>query len=240
MLRRLLIGSSLALLLGLPVGAQEDYGRPGFYLGIAGATAVFTKLDDQLGTTREHCFPTDQPCPPQIEEDVPIEASVSLGVNARAGYRFHPRVAAEAHLEYLSGSEIFAPTFRWRTEFVELTALTLTADVKAYLMTGMIQPFALIGGGWMRTWGEDTRIDPDVEFKSDRQGETNPNASIPIAREIDVDDDGFVGRFGGGLDIYLTQQVSIGAAASYVLPFGSWDTFDFNYISIDWGLQYRF
>ena len=247
MLRRLMIGSCLALLLGTSVEAQEDYARPGFYLGVAGATGVFTKLDDQLGYTREHCLPAQDltgtvlPCPDEIEENVPIEADASLGVHARAGYRFHPRFAAEAHLEYLTGSEIAADTFRWQTDVVKLSALTLTADFKAYLSTGMVQPFAIIGAGWMKTYGKDTRIDPQVEFGSDQGNPTNPNTKIPMAREIDVDDSGFVGRFGGGLDIYVTRHVSLGASASYVVPFGSWDTgFDYNYISIDWGIQYRF
>jgi len=253
MLRRLMIGSCLALLLGTSVEAQEDYARTGFYLGVSGATGIFTAFDDQLGVTREQCLPALEDldgdgefdvlnsCPPEIEEDVPINADASLGVNARAGYRFHPRLAAEAHLEYLTGSEIYAETFRWQTDFVKLSALTVTADLKAYLTTGMVQPFAIIGAGWMKTYGKDTRIDPQVEFGSDQGNPTNPNTKIPMAAEIDVDDSGFVGRFGGGLDIYVTRHVSLGASASYVLPFGSWDTgFDYNYISIDWGLQYRF
>ena len=254
MLRRLMIGSCLALLLGTSVEAQEDYARTGFYLGVSGATGLFTKLDDQLGNTREQCLPalvdTDPttpgfellvPCPAEIEEDVPIKADASLGVHARAGYRFHPRFAAEAHLEYLAGSEIAANTFRWQTDVVKLSALTVTADFKAYLTTGMVQPFAIIGAGWMKTYGEDTRINPAVEFGSDQGNPTNPNTKIPMAAEIDVDDSGFVGRFGGGLDIYVTRNVSLGASASYVVPFGSWDTgLDYNYISIDWGIQYRF
>jgi hypothetical protein len=245
-----MIGSWLALLLGTPVEAQEDYARQGFYLGVAGATGIFTKLDDQLGVTREQCLPAlDKsdpslpdfdvlhPCPDEVEEDVPIEADASLGVHARAGYRFHPRFAAEAHLEYLPGSEIHADTFRFQTDFVKLSALTVTADVKAYLLTGMVQPFAIIGAGWMKTYGKDTRIDPFTEF-----GQLEAGRFLPKAAKIDVDDSGFVGRFGGGLDFYVTQDVSLGASASYVLPFGgSWDTgFDYNYISIDWGIQYRF
>jgi hypothetical protein len=217
MLRRLMIGSWLALLLGTPVEAQEDYGRTGFYLGIAGSTGLYTKLDGQLGYAREQCLPaledTDadgefdvlNPCPPEIDENVGIDADASLGVHARAGYRFLPRLAAEAHLEYLAGSEI------------------------------------LVGFGWMKTYGEDRRINPQVEFGQDQGNPTNPNTKIPMAEEIDTDDSGFVGRFGGGIDIYVTRNISIGAGASYVLPFGSWDTaYDYNYVSLDWGLQYRF
>jgi len=254
MLRRLMIGSCLALLLGTSVEAQEDYARSGFYLSIAGSTGIFTELDDQLGYTREQCLPALEksdpalpyfdilrPCPPEIDENVSIEADTSLGVHARAGYRFLPRLAAEAHIEYLAGSEIIADTFRWQTDFVKMSVLTVTADLKGYLTTGMVQPYLMVGAGWMKTYGKDTRLDPQVEFGSDQGNPTNPNTRIPMVDEIHVDDSGFVGRFGGGFDIYVTRHVSIGAGASYVLPFGSWDTgFDYDYISIDWGLQYRF
>ena len=254
MLRRLMIGSCLALLLGTSVEAQEDYARSGFYLSVAGSTGIFTKLDDQLGYTREQCLPALEksdpslpyfdilrPCPPEIEEDVPITADTSLGVHARAGYRFLPRLAAEAHIEYLAGSEITGDTFRWQTDIVKLSVLTVTADLKGYLTTGMVQPYLMVGAGWMKTYGKDTRLDPQVEFGSDQGNPTNPNTRIPMADEIHVDDSGFVGRFGGGFDIYVTRHVSLGAGASYVLPFGSWDSgFDYDYISIDWGLQYRF
>lgn len=236
MLRRLLIGSCLALLLGTPVVAQEDFARPGFYVGVSGTTAVYTKLNDQLGSVPEQIFEI----PPSGQPQVPIKADPSLGVHARAGYRFMPRLAAEAHLEYASGSEIYAPTFRWQTDIVKLTALTVTGDLKGYITTGMVQPFALVGIGWMKTYGEDKRIDPAEAFGRDIGNPQNPDSAIPMAQELDVDDSGFVGRFGGGVDIYVSQHVSLGAAASYVLPFGSWDTFDYDYISIDWGLQYRF
>ena len=124
---------------------------------------------------------------------------------------------------------------------MKLSALTLTADLRAYLTTGMVQPFVILGAGWMKTYGEDTRINPLVEFGQDQGNPTNPNTKLPMADEIDVDDSGFVGRFGGGLDIYVTRNVSLGASASYVVPFGTWDSgFDYNYISLEWGFQYRF
>lgn len=242
MLRRMMMGLGSALLLSAPAAGQEDYGQTGFYIGVAGTTALFTKLDDQLGTVaaqfpvgdRKTMSPEELAALPQVG----IEASPSLGVNARAGYRFLPHFAGEAHLEYLSGSEIAAPTHRFQTDITRLTALTLTGDFKAYLLTGMIQPFALVGAGWMKTWGKDLTFNPADLCRGDVD---NPDCNLLPADPIDTNDNGFVARIGAGVDFFVTRKVSMGAAASYVIPFGSWSTgLDYDYISIDWGLQYHF
>jgi hypothetical protein len=102
----------------------------------------------------------------------------------------------------------------------------------------MIQPFALVGVGWMKTWGTDKRINPADICREDVD---NPDCSLEIPNPIDTFDSGGVARVGAGVDIFVTRRVSMGAAASYVIPFASWSTgFDYNYISIDWGFQYHF
>jgi opacity protein-like surface antigen len=158
------------------------------------------------------------------------------------GYRFMQRLAAEAHLEFLPRSDLDGDTFRFTTHITRLEALTLTADVKGYLLTGMIQPFGIVGFGWMKVSGKDVRSDPaDRCKKGTAGGEKNKDCRLPLEDAIETDDNGFVGRFGGGVDVYVTRNVSLGIAASYVLPIASWDgEFDYNYISIDWGIQYRF
>jgi len=45
-------------------------------------------------------------------------------------------------------------------------------------------------------------------------------------------------RFGGGIDIYATKHVVVSLGIDYVLPFGKLDAMD--YISVNWGIQYRF
>ena len=47
-----------------------------------------------------------------------------------------------------------------------------------------------------------------------------------------------IGRFGGGADLYVTENVVFHFSVDYVLPGGSLDTFD--YISYGAGIQYRF
>jgi len=48
----------------------------------------------------------------------------------------------------------------------------------------------------------------------------------------------FTMRFGGGIDLYATKNVVVTLQADYVRPFGNLD--DLDYVSIGWGLQYRF
>ena len=45
-------------------------------------------------------------------------------------------------------------------------------------------------------------------------------------------------RFGGGIDLYATQNVVVSLEADYVLPVGKLE--DLNYITVSWGFQYRF
>jgi hypothetical protein len=51
-------------------------------------------------------------------------------------------------------------------------------------------------------------------------------------------DTAFVMRFGGGIDLYATENVVVSVDADYVLPLGNLDALD--YITIGWGIQYRF
>ena len=45
-------------------------------------------------------------------------------------------------------------------------------------------------------------------------------------------------RTGGGLDLYATQHVLLNVGVDWVLPFGQ--TQDLDYVSLSWGIQYRF
>ncbi len=45
-------------------------------------------------------------------------------------------------------------------------------------------------------------------------------------------------RLGGGLDFYATKSIVLSLGVDYVLPFG--DVEDFDYVSLGWGLEYRF
>lgn len=139
----------------------------------------------------------------QFEGTDGLNIGTGVGGDLWAGYRFHPNVAAELQLEYLD---------RFDLGPIEGNALTFTGNLKGYLTTGRVQPFAVVGAGVTR-----------AEFKLFGSS----------ASETD-----FSARFGGGLDCYVTERVSLGAAASYVLTTGSIDGFD--YVSLVFGAQYRF
>jgi hypothetical protein len=54
----------------------------------------------------------------------------------------------------------------------------------------------------------------------------------------DRDDGDFAGRLGGGIDFYLTENVALSADAIYTI--GTGEVRDYRYLSIGWGLTYRF
>jgi len=54
----------------------------------------------------------------------------------------------------------------------------------------------------------------------------------------DLPDTGFAMRFGGGIDLYATKNIVVTLETDYVKPFGNLDAFD--YVSVGWGVQYRF
>ena len=49
---------------------------------------------------------------------------------------------------------------------------------------------------------------------------------------------GFMGRFGLGLDVYITERIGISLESDYVLPTGRAN--NFNNFTVSWSLFYRF
>ena len=138
-----------------------------------------------------------------------LKAANSLGFSARLGYRLHAHLAAELAFEYYDNVDLDAVGVK----SAEVDAWLLTGNVKAYLLPGPLQPYALAGFGVLRA---DL---PDILPLGDK---TEPMA-----------------RFGGGLDLYVTEKVVFNAEAAYVLPTGE-DLEDLPFIPLVFGLQYRF
>jgi len=59
---------------------------------------------------------------------------------------------------------------------------------------------------------------------------------VPL--DLRNDDNGFVLRMGGGVDVYFTPHVALVLDVSYVLPTGGVAPFD--YVGGGIGVQYRF
>ena len=229
---------------------EEGYGRRGFYVGLSPSyarqdfsdAAVVRLIDGDLQDSLRHFRATATPVVPATNPPTFVDpgfATFSLddidsdtfGVSGRVGYRCHSRVSAELQFEWLdkfqgSLSENNAPPVDDSARGFDLLLepLVFTVNAKGHLLTGRTQPFVLAGFGFMR-----------MESKSrDVTGGTVVGFA-PDARERDVN---VAGRFGGGIDFYLTENAVVTAEASYLMPAGKLDEFD--YYSIGIGLQYRF
>jgi opacity protein-like surface antigen len=161
-----------------------DYHRRGPYLGLAGTWGI-EKFDDA--------------------DDVDTEDSI--GINARAGYRMLSWLSLEAQGEYLFDFDIDATNTR-----ADLAILLLGGNLRLNLPTDLIQPYALIGGGYM-----------NADFSGD---------------ENDSEHGGFA-RVGGGIEFYPWEHIAIDVGLTGVLPVNDAIN-DLDFISIHWGALYRF
>jgi opacity protein-like surface antigen len=139
----------------------------------------------------------------------------SFGVNARGGYRCNQHLSAEAEVEWLDGFEVFSELGVVKLGIIKVEPVAVTANVKGYLLTGRYQPFLLVGGGAITA---------------------KHTASEGLTGSFRENE--FVMRFGGGIDVYATENVVVSVEGGYVLPFGKLD--DLDYVNVGLGLQYRF
>lgn len=190
--------AAVALGAATPAVAQPDYSRSGVYFGLGGTVGVYTSAEDQI--ERELAA---------LGYFVNVDVDVPLGLNTRVGYRVLPWLAAEGEFEWLSEADVNVSGFG---SLATLESWILTANAKAYPITGRFQPFGLLGIGYM-------------------------NAELS-ALGFSQDEGGFAARFGGGVDYYITPNIVGSLDVSYVLPTGNIEDIDF--VSIGWGFAYRF
>jgi opacity protein-like surface antigen len=171
-----------------------DYDRNGFYVG-GGATLGFDVFEED------------------VEEALHPAADVepSFGAIAQLGYRIHPHFSAEAEFEWLDSFNLSVAG----EDLFEIETWIVTGNAKGYLLTGSIQPFALVGVGAMKVKEKDT------------VGAGLSHSGTDLAM-----------RFGAGVDLYLTQRLVMDLGVDYVIPTG--DVKNFDYISVGFALQYRF
>jgi len=191
---------------------HDDYDRTGIYAGIDFGGTFYLDVKDDLDETLDALGLSGH-----TEEEEP------LGFGARVGYRFLPNLAGEVQFQWYSGAKVRftgnvlgdPKTQFEQTTFLKLETLTLTGNLKAYLLTGRIQPFLLAGGGLIHHDTEDVR---------------------GIGQGGKGDD--FTGRFGGGIDLYFNRNVVLVLDTSYLLTTGDADHLDQVQISV--GINYRF
>ena len=151
---------------------------------------------------------------------VDVETDDSLGVNAGGGYRCHRYFSTELEVEWIDEFETdISQAGVGAIGSMDPGPMTVTTNFKGYLPFGRFQPYALAGGGIMFT---------KVSAK-DLTG-----SGLIQSEKVKA----FAFRFGGGLDFYATEHIVLNIGAEQVIPVGA--DLDLDYISVGWGIQYRF
>ncbi len=190
---------------------KDDFARRGWLVGVGGSYAVESFEDDAESDFQKVLGP-----------DVNLSVDNSFGFNGRVGYRCHRYFSAEVEVEWLDGfsADLTEPGFVQLAK-VGSEPIVITANVKGYFLTGRYQPFLLAGAGVMTA---------DVKLRD--------TVGLGFTGLESKSENEFAMRFGGGIDLYATKHVVVSLEADYVLPVGNLDTLD--YITVTWGLQYRF
>ncbi len=208
----LVVGSLWLALPGVAV-AQEEWTEPAPYI-LLGAINSFEHFQD----TGENDFGN------------------SWGFSVRGGYRFNEFLAVEGFLEFLSGYEVdylVEPPL-----LPQPTDVSLTVDggmggasVKLYApWFGRIQPYGLagIGGQWaqLRTTNATGIVcDPFFWYCTGTYTQLG-NAGA------------FVSKFGGGVELWLNEDLALVVDAIFNLPTG--DLKDLRSTNLTWGAVFRF
>ena len=136
----------------------------------------------------------------------------AYGLTAGVGYRVSPRIAFEAQVDYAFDADVKVS----KSKSGELGGWVTTLDTKGYLLTGRFQPFGVFGLGAAGVDGAAT-VGTDLAA---------------------IDEVGFVMRFGGGLDSYITENIAIFVDGSWILMTGRLN--DVSFATVGAGVMYRF
>ncbi len=192
----------------IPSSEDNPYARNGFYIGLAGSFGIDAAAEEEL----------------EKQSGLNLRVGEDIGLQARLGYRFHPRFAAEAQFEWITDVDIDVQGVPFGKGAFQLERWASTANVKAYLATDTVQPFLLVGLGVLTVEVDGSPVEVDT--------------ALGVFQGLSVKETDFAARFGVGLEVYATEQIVINLDASYVLPAGNVENFD--YVSIGWGFQIRF
>jgi outer membrane protein W len=146
----------------------------------------------------------------------------SPGLNARLGLRLFSWLALEAQYEWVHAFEVDLPAAA--PAGVDITSHTGTLNAKIFIPIAMIHPYLLGGVGYNY-----------YEY-------TGTGNAAGIA---DGTQDGFAGRLGCGVDLYITRSLLVNAEVTALLTtndldFNAGSLSGIHYLSVSAGLQYRF
>ena len=229
------------------------FARDGFYIS---GSAVFAnpRFRDTVKTQLDHYIELH----PLATDSVSLDWGV--GFNARAGYRFHPHFAAELQYEWIDnqGFPVFAYVAENSTlenvhesEFqIRRPEWVVTGNSKLFITKGRAQPFLVMGAGVIhatrRVTGPLEATGLNSAGGTDENGDPLPDIQCPAQCAIDIPSlttggtfTEFVMRFGGGLDLYITENLVWNGTVDFVFPFGELKD-ELDYVSFSTGLTYRF
>lgn len=189
---------ALLWLAAASTASAEDFARTGFGFGVSGVIASYSSLENEIeDALRSEGIAVSR-----------VQVENTVGVEARATWRFHPRFEADVSGAYLPDAEVFVNG----VAFAEQRSWTVSANARAYALTGRFQPFALVGFGAMGT-----------EL---RGGGRRVSAT------------GFTPRIGGGLDLFATGNLVVSVDLAYAFATGEIEGLDL--FTFGWGLRWRF
>ncbi len=152
--------------------------------------------------------------------DARASADDTWGFDAYAGYRMGKNFAGEIEFEYFDGFDADLPgggsgDYRLFSMSLGMKVFPLARAFAPGSIYQRVQPYVTAAPSWQ--W---------VQSRSFSGG------------NAEGDDGGFAGRFGAGLEIYLTESIVLTGDASYSLPVGG--ASDFSYWTFGGGFQWRF
>ena len=149
------------------------------------------------------------------------DVSNAFLVGGRVGSRLNRFASLDLGFDYtVTGFELSNDS----ASSIEADTLLGFTNLKLYPFSGRFQPYALGGAGFL--WASLDCKDP---------GGASMDCSGAGFNDTEV---AFAGRFGGGLDVYLTRHVALSGELAYVMPTGGLS--DMNFLTFGAYLTFRF
>ncbi len=210
------------LILHAAEASASEYSQPGVYLTVGGFNA-FQQFEASAASE-------------------PVDATFedALGFQARVGYRLTSILAGEIQGDFNSGFRTLIPAGPDNPDLpvgtlvpFDLEHGIISFNAKAIAPLGRFEPYALVGIGGMWTnlvTGFDTGVacGPGWYWGWWCTGVRTRVAS----------GGGFISRFGGGFDVWVTEDLAVTVDASYVLPTGEISPLEF--WTLNWGAKFKY
>lgn len=222
----------------------DDFARESWYMQVAFSHASDRKLQDKLEQNIDRAvspppelFIPDpnynrpgQPygAPGLLISIGPVDVANSNGADVRFGRRLNSNLSVEAQFEY---QKFDTEIDNWGP--ISVDTYGVTVNLKVSILTGRIQPYGLIGGGFMYA-------NPDSPFPiEDILASRNSSDITKYTEIIDARDFGALMRLGAGVDVYLNEHVYMMAETTFVSSQGE-AVDDIKYLAFTFGVGYRF